>query len=491
MNRSELLDWINQIEQRYPVDEWKINELHLWPYLRMKLSFHLVRVRSPEAAESPDAVSLSLWEKISLHLTSAKKLAICLLRSRQTDFVFLGSFSQRVKHRHSWYNRFFDPVIEDLEQEGYRCSRLEYGKANNEHQGIPLYRESDVLHIEEHMPLLKLWQRIKNRFEPACPSPTDYHSFLLEVAAIPELNGILASLSITHLRRELTTITAYRAFFRLYFTLTRPYALIVLSYYSPAPYGAIAAANAMNLCSIDIQHGPQTGVHPAYNRFMRIPSTGYNLLPRLFWVWEATSQQGLIGWTNQYHQVREWGHPWVQYWLSQKENTSEQPDKPSVPLILYSLQPMGELLDEYILVAMQESHQYFHWCLRVHPRQQHMLEAIARQMTQAGLDGKITIDDGLSTPLPRILTQTAVHLTRFSGTAIEAALLHVPTLFLDPFAEKLFHELIKTGQASVLNTHSAEALLQQIEIIVSRHIKVKPTFNHYHYADLLSKELSI
>ena len=39
MNMSQEIDVINTIEAKFPVDEWVVDGIHVWPIIRINLSF--------------------------------------------------------------------------------------------------------------------------------------------------------------------------------------------------------------------------------------------------------------------------------------------------------------------------------------------------------------------------------------------------------------------------------------------------------------------
>ena len=40
-NTSKVVDFINEIEERFDVDEWIVDNIHIWPILRFQLGFQL------------------------------------------------------------------------------------------------------------------------------------------------------------------------------------------------------------------------------------------------------------------------------------------------------------------------------------------------------------------------------------------------------------------------------------------------------------------
>jgi hypothetical protein len=41
-NRIDIKNFIVQIEQNFSVNEWQVNDIYLWPIIRIKLFFYLI-----------------------------------------------------------------------------------------------------------------------------------------------------------------------------------------------------------------------------------------------------------------------------------------------------------------------------------------------------------------------------------------------------------------------------------------------------------------
>lgn len=41
-NRVDIKDFILKIEHDFPVNNWKVDDVHLWPILRIRLFFYLI-----------------------------------------------------------------------------------------------------------------------------------------------------------------------------------------------------------------------------------------------------------------------------------------------------------------------------------------------------------------------------------------------------------------------------------------------------------------
>ena len=51
MNRREITDLINEIEEMFPVDTWVVDDIHVWPLIRIPLAMNLYELSSPSGAK--------------------------------------------------------------------------------------------------------------------------------------------------------------------------------------------------------------------------------------------------------------------------------------------------------------------------------------------------------------------------------------------------------------------------------------------------------
>jgi len=464
MDRKIFLSWINYIENKYPVDEWQVYGMDLWPYLRMKLLHRHLSENNQEDKSIRSNVSegkFSFFKKISKIVNSI----FYLFRIKKAEYVFLGASSHRVIHERSWFNRFFDPVIANLENNGHKCILFEYGTSSVDTTEIFIHKSENVFFVEKLIyPFIVYfynfhkkpkYQKLNSRFS----------EFLKELNSL-NYQGVYINES--SIRREvfssLYKMYIYKYFFRCYFRYSKPKALVTLCYYSATSYSAIAAANSMNISSVDLQHGPQTGIHLAYSNFQKVPKFGFNILPKVFWVWDDFSKTGLKQWIIQQntHTVEKWGHPWVQYWL-QKGLTSKKKAKPQ---ILLSLQPLKTPIPDFVLSAINKTANEYTWIIRLHPRQLNQKNKLHKLLIDKCMHHSLCLDDGISTPLPQVLMNTDIHITCFSGTALEASMFKVPTVFIDPIAKEGFSGMIQKGEAYMLNKFNEESLMNTMKQLI-------------------------
>jgi UDP-N-acetylglucosamine:LPS N-acetylglucosamine transferase len=87
------------------------------------------------------------------------------------------------------------------------------------------------------------------------------------------------------------------------------------------------------------------------------------------------------------------------------------------------------------------------WILRLHPHMQWRREELLEVIQRERLGNCIHPQTYEPLTLPETLAQASLHITRTSGTVIEAALMGVTTLILDSDGAKAYEQYISAGSA--------------------------------------------
>jgi len=122
------MDLLNEVEGRFPVSEWVINGIHIWPLVRLELATDLTNASMyPTLYHSVKSVSKArrLATLSSRETRSLLRFCCAYLRDlsknakpRRAEVVFLSdgiSFSYLID---SWYEKFCDPFVSRLRQHG-------------------------------------------------------------------------------------------------------------------------------------------------------------------------------------------------------------------------------------------------------------------------------------------------------------------------------------------------------------------------------------
>ena len=236
-----------------------------------------------------------------------------------------------------------------------------------------------------------------------------------------------------------------------------PRLVFMVAYYGEIGMALNLACNRLNIPSVDIQHGVQGDYHVAYGRWSKVPLTGYELLPKVFWVWSGNEHAAIEQWcqpVKEHHRPIVGGNPWLSMWKEPNYHIVIEYDKILIKLmnkqpgqfnILYTLQP-GYDPPEWLLNFIREAPLTWMWWIRLHPGMAADKLRI-KELFANCRPNNIDIDNASIIPLPALLRHVNLHITQFSTTVIEAAEFGVPSIILDKDATLIYSKLIEYGHA--------------------------------------------
>jgi hypothetical protein len=103
------------------------------------------------------------------------------------------------------------------------------------------------------------------------------------------------------------------------------------------------------------------------------------------------------------------------------------------------------------------------------------IENIKNYLAKRGVLDLVNLEDATKEPLPLLLSHTLLHLTHFSGTAIEASLFNVKTVLLNEIGVFSFPDLISNEKAVYLDVKAFEFAKNLKEVITVQRNKLKNT----------------
>lgn len=450
-SRKDIQHFLLHVEKRFPVNQWKVETIHLWPYIRIKLFFYLINlIEKNDSSPLKTKPEKKGKERIKSEL---KKLLVVfhyykwIYTLPKKKNLFVGADAHRVDYRQSRFNRYFDILIEK-----YYLSQnsmyFEYG-LNTYKQYNPslIFTFSKALN---GFLFLNKFLKIKGNVQ--LEGYEDFIGFLKNEKHFTQFSTIYSAKNISNW----ASLVCYPrvVFFKKVLIKIKPEKIIILCYYLDDIMALIVAANQLKMNTIEMQHGPQTTLHMAYSSWFTLPPEGYDMLPRNYWCWDENSKRVLQEWTksNKNYAVNVIGNPWIDYWKSKEKNYVH------ADYILYSLQPspltLEQLFPESIINFIKENPTP--WFIRLHPRQLKEMETIKRYLENKQILHLVTIDAATNDPLPLLLSNAIVHITHFSGTAIEASLFNVFTVLINEIGKLSFQDLISTQKAVYLDVNSLQ-----------------------------------
>jgi hypothetical protein len=462
MTRKEIIALINNLEQKYPVDEWVIDDISVWPIIKVNI-FNGWRVKYDKEFADYNAVVRSktkrkgLLKKVQELLKSAIYLSKLLLKSPvRVPFLFLGANNYRVIVDDIFVNKYFEPIANLLRNEYSEKSLfIEYQPQDPAKK----YQVADeVVFIENYYGVAKLLQYLNGNNKIVTSKLKDFNLLVTDLKVkMPDFADYNSQLSYLH--RQIVSIKTYIYLFDIFFKKYAPKYAMGLCYYNIVSYAMDYSAIKNKVVSIDMQHGGQGDLHPSYATYNKVPRDGFNVFPKIFWCWDKPSYDVINNWITKqsFHQVLLGGNPWIPF--------SAQVDKneyifPQQKIILYTLQ-LNEP-EDYIIDAIKNTPNGYVWWLRMHPRAINTKGLIEDLLKVNGVFDSVEIDRASSYPLPAILRHATVHLSNFSGSVIEAAQLGVKTILLNEVGVANYAEYINSGDAVACLSRSAGELMELI-----------------------------
>lgn len=471
---SDYMTLINEVEHRFPVDQWMIDGTHVWPLIRINLATEL------QFDDARNRRPLSRYQTLrSKVLYAGKRFAtyyqlMIADRGRNEEknaqaeiAVLAGSITRQLRTPWGWFATIPDALREELGWHGARMVFLE--TAGPVEYRTPRYSASmpvdpglfyGLVRTKLQMALTSQSSREVNRLLPGF---SEFERYLTAEgvkakAATPE-NVVFAA----------QLIAVYVRFYRSILRPMKPKVGLVVGYYTMEGMAFCACCRQLDIPCYDIQHGLAGELHRGYGRWQRLPPHGYNVLPTGFWCWSREDADAINAWNRQLetqHNVIVGGNLWAEYWRSERSSKVRASFDRGIEAlgerstseirILYTMQDPD--LPELLLRAIDESPSHFRWLIRLHPNSIRHEDPIT-----ARFHNTRNVEVGLATRLPLylLLAEVDVHVTQWSAVVRDASSCRVPSVVIHEIGEDMFSAEIEAGQC--MPRYDIQGLLEAIE----------------------------
>lgn len=473
-NRVDIKEYILSIEQKFPVNSWTANGIHLWPFIRIRLFFFLINVLESQSKkketdenkilvqESKISNEFSIFNRIinSLkHRISFAKIVVGYMKWHQMlptkKYLFVGADSYRVNYKNKRFNKYFDVFIDK-----YNIKSDSMFFEMDEVQTKNLYHNDIVKYVHKPFEGFLYFQKAEQiKFEWE-----GYDSFLEFLSSDSTTSNFVENYTISRLQSWFSFFWLRIQFFKKTLKKINPKKVLILCYYwGNDSYALTIAANQLGIETVEMQHGPQTEIHLSYGNWSKVPTEGYDFLPRTYWNWDNYSQSVFNNWfgNNPIYKSIVVGNPWVDFWKD------KQDDYKFSNYLLYSLQPNPLTIEQLfpkVLIEFIKASQY-QWFLRLHPRQLDEKSKIEDYLKENDVLHLVNIDDATNDPLPQLFANAIIHITHFSGSTIESQFFNVFTVLINKIGITSFPDLIESNKAIYLDIEDASFTEKLNEII--------------------------
>ncbi|THB62786.1 MAG: hypothetical protein D6E12_18530 [Desulfovibrio sp.] len=212
----------------------------------------------------------------------------------------------------------------------------------------------------------------------------------------------------------------FTEYFKQVLTALKPKAVFQVCFHYATGMALNAAAHAMKIPCIDIQHGTIDN-EPAYLGWQGAPPSGWPQLPSFFWAWGKAFAEPIAKGLDAPgpHRVVTGGNPWIVWWRDSAPelDITDMPDMGST--LLFTLDPIENPIPEHVVRAMQELGADWNWLLRPHPLWRDRIPELECVLAQAGV-ANAHMDGPAMAPLPALFERVDAHITCSSSSCYEA-----------------------------------------------------------------------
>jgi len=461
LERTELTELFSLWEKQLPVENWEVAGIFLWPIIKKNIYFSLYVDNSEkkEKKQNPSVLKRTT-KKIQQHIKA--RLYLNSLKLEKATFLFCSSYEQRILFQEKEFNRFLEPIMDYLEDKEFNSYFFEYPFSNKSKANRP----DRIIDIRKLLVLFST-SKYKKSYSEKLGRLDGFISF---IEGVYIETGIDPSFIKKRILKNILAIKSWEGVFTKVIKLTQPKFILGLVYYSNPIYGLNLAANKLGVHSIDLQHGGLGPAHPAYY-FSKVPKGGYNILPKTFWAWNSSSYQDIYKWSKgTSHQVINGGNPWIGYLSkSVKRHSPKATSEKFKPVILFTLQPIGDIISPYFIEVILKTKHKFDWWLRFHPR----MTEVEKNAVLDEFDRKGSLEDieyifSTSSPLPVVINQCDLHISLSSGSIIEAAMMNKYSLIISETGVNYYSKIISDGWAEPCLTDDVCEIIESIETNINK-----------------------
>ena len=463
----QFLTLVDEIERTFPVADWRVGDVPVWPLARTVLysnlcedmlgeggaEGHAARQRLGRSARIARAAAYAVTPLINIWRSRIGLRHVVLLPHR-AHALFLGDGTSLDRVGGLWRDRFCDPLIDQLHARGASSLLMQRGDFPHVPSSRPAFAANTIIHWGQLFAgPLRMSPRLETSF-------ADHDGVLrfLEQRGAPTLG-----LSAAALRERAAAVSVTASAFERLLGIVRPTLCFMVGYFWGMGHALALACRRRGILSVELQREGRSGRHEAYI-WSAVPEEGYEILPAVFWTWTQGDADAIRAWTKTpkrpWHRSIHGGHPQIAAWLDGNDAAVRAADAtinairtnaPAEREILVALQILGGHEDLWNALAslIEAGPSHWRWWIRRHPSTLQLgdqglgrLPAVSRP--------NVLIDLPSSLPLPSVLRHMDALVTATSGAAVEASMFGLRSFFLSAVARDLHPHLLETGGAEIV-----------------------------------------
>ena len=460
---------VDEIERTYPVTRWQVGDIPAWPLARNGLFVDLywqhhgrragdahAGKRRPVSARLRRAVSQAATPLANIWRRRADLRRVVLF-PRSADVLFFGDDLSLEWIDSAWRDRFFDPLITELNRDGRSTLMMQHGELQRFPRATPVL---DANTIENWGQLFAAGFGLSQRLGATFPDHESVVEFLDRHGAPSH------ALAPALLAKKAAAISATADGFERLLRTVRPSMCVMMTTLGMG-HALALACRRRGVLSVEVQRSGM-GARILDYCWSAVPETGYAVLPAIFWTWSEDDAAPIDSWSRSlklpWHRSICGGHPQMAAWLDDRNPRTQSFDarintlrasRPARLEILVALQNHDGYVDLWnnLAALIERTPPDWRWWLRRHPYAPNANKELGRLMT---IDRpNVVIDEASSLPLPALLRHMDAFVSIRSGASREAFMFGLKPIFLSGVARELFPLLFESDKAEIIDDMTA------------------------------------
>lgn len=472
---SELdaVKFVNKIETKFPVDEWKIDDIEIWPLIRPKIVVYLVSDKT--ICNNGKLIKLKKYFNLLKEFYIYFKLTLKdkkhnIGNSKNFDILISSSNIDRTIQLDNklLYDTNCDPFYDTFKNR-FNLKVLILEKFSIDKQNLPRYSRSKFF----NMIIIKSLILSKLNF---------FKRHNLRLSKYDEFKNYLKNFGIPEYIVNEETIKKNVVFYEVLSKYlmkklknNNVKLVLMICYYSAQNFALSLACNKLNIPCVDIQHGcAGNSCHRMYYSWMNIPINGYKLMPKGFWCWDKEDARAINEW--QYKKAKSYvicggrliRKNWIDrkdilynYYLRKISQYIEIAKEKNLKIILVTLQP-GVAYNKWFEDIIRQETGYL-WIIREHFTSDTCQTNFMNSLKQYN---NIILTRSKDFPLEFLLIILDIHITYSSSVIIDAEYFSKQSIMLDRLACNRYKKYFDLGCLEYAK--DADELLIKIEKLISR-----------------------
>jgi len=473
------LELINEFEQTFRVENWKVNNLHIWPAIRIPLMTAWEQTLYYKDLDISRNKTTTYYRVIS----DLKQLILGLL-SKNNNTVknyeagVWGLDVERLLIDGKYYSPYGDG-LRDLEfKNELLCLDLTLKSVKVNH-----YPCADItLGYLSSRYIAKLYSMIKIRTVKA---PLSDAVLWCEERGLPSVG-----LTLSNLAYQYELLRLVKNYFVRIIQTYKMKICFKVCWYDHVGMALSWACKELTIPCYDLQHGiAGATISRAYSSWSSIPPEGYNLIPDGFWCWTDSDAKAIRSWGSKLStpiKVFVGGNVWNRVWKDNKLSITPSLNnkvKSDNIKILFTLQPMwSSAVPDLLADLIKKSPIGWTWLIRCHPMNMENMSLIDCELKKINTNSIIDLVNTTKQLLPSVLMNVDIHITGWSAVVFDAKEFGIKSILCHPSAKILFEDTLKNDDALYID--DADDIVSEIKLNLASYrkpaeAKIYPSFREF------------